>query len=164
MGEIVFTLTIEDRHGTDTTVYRTEDGATQALARYCRDHWVDWCYLEEVEAPADDKSLIDAYFNVARASGEGYSIDQATIQGTTSTYNALTALDWARTAIAAHAAASGFRDEDETGDDMGLQIWQLLVSLRNLCEAEKIDWHGILAEIDRDWRYLALSRHSDGPR
>lgn len=61
--------------------------------------------------------------------------------------------EWGRIAVAAHKEASGFRDEDGIGEAQ-LQIWQLLVSIRNLCDAEGLNWHTMLTSIDEDYPYL----------
>lgn len=61
--EQVFVLTITHRHGTDTGVYRTREGAYTSLASYCRSWWNE---VSTKPVPAQDQDgeepLIAEYF------------------------------------------------------------------------------------------------------
>lgn len=63
----VWVVTIEHKHGTDTAVHRTEEGAQRALQGYV-DRWA------EEEGVSND---IDEYFE---ATGEGFLITETEIQ------------------------------------------------------------------------------------
>ncbi len=65
--QIVYTLTIDHRHGKDTTVYATEESARRALAEYCREYWKEWANDDEV-MPTDEDTLIEKYFEMTQES------------------------------------------------------------------------------------------------
>lgn len=72
--ETVWLLTIDHRHGTDTFVHKTEDGAKATLVCYVEDWWSEQC--GDLEIPDDDVA-ITAYFDAA--GDEYYSLEERTV-------------------------------------------------------------------------------------
>ena len=77
MGDIVWVLTIEHRHGHDTSVHQSEDGARNWLAEYVREWWNDGGWLDDEQPPEDDSEAIDLYFE--KVGDEYYSLDQCAV-------------------------------------------------------------------------------------
>lgn len=65
-GERVVILTIDHRHGTDVSAYRTHDGASKAVAAYVKDWWNDLSRWTDdpPELPKDDNEAISLYFDI----------------------------------------------------------------------------------------------------
>jgi hypothetical protein len=75
----LWVLTIEHRHGQNTTLYRTEDAAKQAVAEYVDEWWNQEATRWGSEAKPDDNTeKVDRYFE--RVEDEFYSINSATVQ------------------------------------------------------------------------------------
>lgn len=84
VGAEVWVLVIEHRHGTNTYVFQTKEGAYAGLAGYC-DEW--WHHEQartgadddfEPAVPEDNDELIRRYFELA--DDESYCIDVATVE------------------------------------------------------------------------------------
>lgn len=61
----VWVLTIDHRHGSDTTVHRSEAGARKWLAGYVREWWDDAVVRggAPAEPPEDDDEAVELYFD-----------------------------------------------------------------------------------------------------
>jgi len=83
----VYTMTIDHKHGTDTRVFRTQEAAHEALARWAREWWIveqgsssnARMTLEEFNA-LPDAEAIEVYFNFM-ADRECYCLDSAILEG-----------------------------------------------------------------------------------
>ena len=83
----LYTLTIDHKHGTDTRVFRTEEGAHAALASWAREWWPvevgrwrdedDNCPTQEQFDALPDNEAISEYFERVN---ESYSLDSATLE------------------------------------------------------------------------------------
>jgi len=62
----VWVLTITYKHGTDSTVHRTEEGALNELDQYCQLYWSDFCNEEPI--PDTQEERCHLYFS--KAEGE----------------------------------------------------------------------------------------------
>lgn len=71
-----YVLTIDHRHGTNTTVHRTEQGARADLATFCRQYAADDAFIINTDKMTDDE-IIEAYFAVMNEQDEFYSIERA---------------------------------------------------------------------------------------
>ena len=83
----IYTLTIDHKHGSDVRVFRSEEGALDALAAWARDWWPKECapYAEDEGAQAmfdalDDGEAIKTYFE-AMNGRESYSLDSTILEG-----------------------------------------------------------------------------------
>lgn len=73
--QFAYVLTIDHRHGTNTTVHRSNEGATAELATFCR----QWAESDAKITNADgmeDSDLIEAYFAAMGEQDEFYSIER----------------------------------------------------------------------------------------
>lgn len=80
--DTVWVLTIDHRHGQDTWVHLTEDGARGTLVNYVCEWWSELtgrnahADLPE-QAPADDQEAINTYFEWV--GDEYYNIEKTTV-------------------------------------------------------------------------------------
>lgn len=81
----VYTLAIENKHGTTVRVFRSEEGASAALAAWARQWWpkegawLDGAIDAEAFNALPDGEAISMYFH-AVDSHEWYSLDSATLE------------------------------------------------------------------------------------
>ncbi len=77
MAENVWVLVIDHRHGTDSSVHRTEGGAREALHSYVVQFWDEVVGRHGLadKMPEDPSEAIDAYFEAME--DEGYTLGPA---------------------------------------------------------------------------------------
>lgn len=73
--EFAYVLIIDHRHGTNTSVHRTEEGARADLAAFCRQYAEDDAFILNADKMTDDE-IIEAYFAVMNEHDEFYSIER----------------------------------------------------------------------------------------
>lgn len=77
MDEIVM-LIIEHKHGRSCYVHRTIEGAMNTLEAYAREWWAQEHLLKNKTIPADQKKVIEQYFE-AMQDYENYEMIAGTI-------------------------------------------------------------------------------------
>ncbi|BBY54000.1 hypothetical protein H7J07_05200 [Mycobacterium koreense] len=81
MGDTVWVLKIDHRHGTDATVHKTKQGAEEALLAYVHEWWDEAATRIgadiPAEPPADSSAAIDMYF--ATQGDEFFEIDETSV-------------------------------------------------------------------------------------
>jgi len=70
----VWVLTIENKYGSDTTVYSSHERAFHALVEYCKELWDQ---ADDSPMPEDANELVEAYFE--RNEREGYELGNCSI-------------------------------------------------------------------------------------
>ena len=71
----VWVITVEHRHGSDTWVRKSENGAISSLAAYVSEWWSE---TGQSDMPTDAAEAIEKYF--ALVSDEFYSLEQFEVQ------------------------------------------------------------------------------------
>lgn len=71
----VYILTIDHRHGTNTSAHRTNEGATADLAAFCRQYAEDDAFILNADKMTDDE-IIEAYFAVMNERDEFYTVER----------------------------------------------------------------------------------------
>lgn len=75
----VWILRIDHRHGDNSSVHRSQEGAYAALAAYVRTQWEDEMPKDE-QLPSTPDEAVDAYFARMNERDEFYSVEQTELQ------------------------------------------------------------------------------------
>lgn len=76
VGEQLFVLWISHRHGTDTSIHASQDGASASLRGYIEQWWEQEVGDEPI--PADTDEAAEIYFE--RSYNEDWGIDQVKLE------------------------------------------------------------------------------------